>query len=222
MMMQTIEIQGTETVLRPGKLLCIGRNYALHAAEMKADLPTEPMVFLKPASALTGTGGSIIIPNRSREVHHEIELVVVIGEKLKHAHRESAMRAIAGYAVGLDMTARDLQAQAKKTGSPWSVAKGFDTFAPLGEAVSAGAVPNPQALELTLSINGDVRQRGSTSNMIFDVAELLVYCSSIFTLEPGDLLFTGTPEGVGPVHVGDRLRAEIAGLPVLEVDVRQE
>jgi len=222
MMMQTIEIQGSETTLRPGKLLCIGRNYALHAAEMKADLPTEPMVFLKPASALTGTGGSIIIPSKSREVHHEIELVVVIGEQLRHASKALALRAVAGYAVGLDMTARDLQALAKKTGSPWSVAKGFDTFAPLGKAIRAEAVPDPQALDLMLSINGEVRQHGSTSNMIFDVAELLAYCSSIFTLEPGDLLFTGTPEGVGPVQAGDRLVAEISGLPILEVDVRQE
>lgn len=209
-------------VVRPGKLLCIGRNYAKHAAEMKSEVPEQPMIFLKPSTALIGTGGKVVLPAQSRDVHHEVELVAVIGRGGKHIAEEDALSHVEAYAVGLDMTARDLQAEAKKKGHPWSVAKGFDTFAPLGPLAPAEAVSDPQDLDIRLTINGEVRQQGHTGDMIFSVAYLVSFCSRIFTLLPGDLIYTGTPEGVGPVAEGDQLEAEVSALPPLRLRVRRE
>lgn len=204
--------------LAVGKVLCIGRNYARHAAEMNSPLPELPMVFLKPATALTGPGTSIVLPPNIGEVHHEVELVALVGKRLRHASLDEAGDAVAAWAVGLDMTARDVQARAKKAGHPWSVAKGYDTFAPIGGFASPSGFDPSDAL-IRLMVNSAVVQEGGTSDMIFDVPTLLAYCSTVFTLEPGDLLYTGTPEGVGPVHAGDVLRAEVEGLPPLEVSV---
>ncbi len=208
-------------MLRPGKLLCIGKNYAKHAAEMKSAVPDEPVVFLKPATALIGHGGAVVLPAMSREVHHEVELVAVVGRGGTDIPEADALARVAAYAVGLDMTARDLQLKAKQKGHPWSIAKGFDTFAPLGDLAPAEAVPDPQALDLRLTVNGAVRQASHTSDMVFSVATLIAYCSRIFTLEPGDLLYTGTPEGVGPVEDGDVLEATATGLPPLRVTIRR-
>ncbi len=208
-------------VVRPGKLLCIGKNYARHAAEMQSAVPEQPMVFLKPATALVGHEGVVELPALSHDVHHEVELVAVVGRGGKDIPEGEALRHVEAYAVGLDMTARDLQAAAKQKGHPWSVAKGFNTFAPLGALAPAGAVEDPQDLEIRLRVNGEVRQQGHTGDMIFPVATLVAYCSRIFTLEPGDLLFTGTPEGVGPVADGDVLEATATGLPPLRVRVRR-
>ncbi len=214
--------------LRPGKLLCIGRNYAAHVREMGdvADLPTEPVVFLKPPTALIGNGEEVVIPSMSSDVHHEVELVVVIGTPGRQIEEDRAMDHVAGYALGLDMTARDLQSRAKDARAPWSVAKGFDTFAPLGEIVGAEAVSDPHELEIELSVNGFVRQRGSTRDLIFPIPKLISYLSRIFTLEPGDLIYTGTPEGVGPVKSGDVLEAKASGskgtLPPLTISVIAE
>ncbi len=216
-----VTLPGSGRVLRPGKLLCIGKNYARHAAEMKSAVLEEPVVFLKPATALVGHGGAVVLPAMSREVHHEVELVAVVGRGGKNIPEADALAHVAAYAVGLDMTARDLQLKAKQKGHPWSIAKGFDTFAPLGALAPAEAVPDPQALDLRLTINGEVRQAASTSDMVFPVATLIVYCSRVFTLEPGDLLYTGTPEGVGPVEEGDVLEATATGLPPLRVTVQR-
>lgn len=216
------EANGPETLVRIGKLLCIGRNYARHAAEMGAETPAEPMVFLKPSTAVVRSGGSVVIPAMSNDVHHEVELVAVIGRRGRHVPAREALSYVAGYAAGLDMTARDLQGQAKQNRAPWSVSKGFDTFAPLGSVLPASEVGDPGNLYVELRINGDIRQSGHTSDMIFSVAELVAWCSRIFTLEPGDLIYTGTPEGVGPVHEGDRLTASIGALPVLTVSVERE
>lgn len=218
----TIDVPGHSEALRPGKLLCIGRNYARHAAEMESDVPEAPMVFLKPSTALVGDGEAVVLPPQSQEVHHEVELVAAIGRGGKNLAAEDAPANIAGYAVGLDMTARDLQRGAKERRHPWSVAKGFDTFAPLGALVPAAAIDDPQNLDIKLTIDGEVRQEGHTGDMIFSVAALIAYCSRIFTLQPGDLLYTGTPEGVGPVHDGETLKAEISGMPPLEVRVRRD
>lgn len=212
----------TDHSYRPGKVLCIGRNYAKHAAEMQSDVPDVPMVFLKPTTALVGNGGAVVLPAASQDVHHEVELVVLIGTKGKAIAEADALRHVAGYAVGLDMTARDIQAAAKKKGHPWSVAKGFDSFAPLGAFAAAREVGDVQDLAIELRINGDVRQQGTTRDMIFSVAHLIAYCSTIFTLEPGDLLYTGTPEGVGPVQPGDELVARVTGLPELRVRVERD
>jgi 2-keto-4-pentenoate hydratase/2-oxohepta-3-ene-1,7-dioic acid hydratase in catechol pathway len=195
--------------LKPGKILCVGRNYAEHVREMGdvADLPDEPVIFLKPATALVGSGSEVVIPPQSEEVHHELELVAVVGRGGKDIPEEDALGHIGAYALGLDMTARDLQRKAKAKRASWSVAKGFDTFAPVGPLAAATEVPDPQQLSLELTVNGEVRQRGHTRDMIFPVAFVVSFLSRIFTLEPGDLLFTGTPEGVGPVRSGDVLEA---------------
>ena len=219
--MEDYRISLGETRYRPGKVVCIGRNYAKHARELGNAIPTQPMVFMKPASSLIASGSDVVIHPMTNDVHHEVELVCLIGRRGKNIAQSDALSYIEGYAVGLDMTARDLQVQAKEKGHPWAVAKGFDTFAPLGPFVDRASISDPQDLTLHLTINGEVRQSGHTSDMIFPVAELISWCSGLFTLEPGGLLFTGTPEGGGPVHAGDRLKAEINGLPVLEVGVQQ-
>lgn len=214
-----ITLPDTDQSIPIGKLLCIGRNYPDHAAEMKRDVPSEPMVFLKPATAVIRSGESVQLPPQSQSVHHEVELVAVIGTQGRRISKETALDHVAAYAVGLDMTARDVQDQAKKQRHPWSVAKGFDTFAPLGPLVPADAVGDPQDMVLRLHRNGEVRQKASTEDMIFPVAELVAYCSQIFTLMPGDLLFTGTPSGVGPVEKGDFLEARASGCKPLDISV---
>ena len=205
--------------LRPGKILCIGRNYAAHAEELGNEVPSEPLVFLKPASALVATGGTVRLPPQSEDVHHELELVAVIGTAGKDIAPEAALDHVAAYALGLDLTARDVQSRAKAKGHPWSIAKGFDTFAPLGPLASAADVGDPQALEIELTVDGETRQKGTTDRMLFPVATLVAYLSGIFTLEPGDLVYTGTPEGVGPLAPGQSLRCTGTGLPALEVTV---
>lgn len=214
-----ITLPNTNRTLPVGKLLCIGRNYADHAAEMQREVPEEPMVFLKPATALIRNDEQVELPPQSRDVHHEIELVAVIGQKGKHISQEDALDHVAGYAVGLDMTARDIQTKAKEKRHPWSVAKGFDTFAPLGPVTSAESLGDPQDLTLRLRRNGEVEQEASTRHMMFSVADLVEYCSQIFTLMPGDLIYTGTPSGVGPVEEGDVLEASATGCDSLRVSV---
>lgn len=216
-----ITLPAAQTTVPVTKLLCIGRNYAKHAAEMKSAVPDEPLVFLKPPSALIEDGDAVVIPVQSTNVHHEVELVAVIGTGGKNIPVDRALDHVDAYAVGLDMTARDLQSAAKEGGKPWSVAKGFDTFAPLGPRVAAASIDDPQDLSIRLTVNGEERQAATTRDMLFPVAELIAYCSRIFTLMPGDLLYTGTPEGVGPVEAGDELEATVSGLPPLRVRVQQ-
>ncbi|PSR01179.1 MAG: isomerase/hydrolase [Bacteroidetes bacterium QS_8_68_28] len=215
----TIDVPGHAEPLRPGKLLCIGRNYAEHAAEMKSEVPDEPMVFLKPSTALVRDEGTVVLPPQSEEVHHEVELVAVIGTGGKNIAEADALGHVTGYAAGLDMTARDLQREAKERRHPWSVAKGFDTFAPLGPIAPPQEAPGVQEAAVRLLVNGETRQDGHTRHMIFSVAQLVAYCSRVFTLEAGDLIYTGTPEGVGPVEDGDQLEARVEGLPPLRMDV---
>jgi 2-keto-4-pentenoate hydratase/2-oxohepta-3-ene-1,7-dioic acid hydratase in catechol pathway len=215
----TIDVPGHAEPLRPGKLLCIGRNYAEHAAEMKSEVPDEPMVFLKPSTALVRDEGTVVLPPQSEEVHHEVELVAVIGPGGKNIAEADALGHVTGYAAGLDMTARDLQRGAKERRHPWSVAKGFDTFAPLGPIAPSREAPGVQEAAVRLLVNGETRQDGHTRHMIFSVAQLVAYCSRVFTLEAGDLIYTGTPEGVGPVEDGDQLEARVEGLPPLRMDV---
>lgn len=217
-----ITLPGSDVKIESPRIFCIGRNYARHAAEMNSPVPEEPMVFLKPSTALVRDQGNVILPAQSNDVHHEVELVAVIGKQGRHIVEQEALSYICGYGVGLDMTARDIQARAKKKGHPWSVAKGFDTFAPLGDLVPASHVSDPQSLDIKLSVNGTICQSGSTADMIFSVARLVSYCSSIFTLLPGDLIYTGTPEGVGPVQTGDVLEASIDNLPTLCVYAHRE
>ena len=202
-----------------GKILGIGTNYASHAAEMGAKPGGDPVVFLKPSSALCGDAAVVRPPAAGHELHHEVELVVAIGKEGRRIPFERALDHVAAYAVGLDLTLRDLQREAKRLGRPWVLAKGFDTSAPVSAFRAAFEVGDPQKIALTLKVNGALRQSGSTADMIVPVAGLVCYLSGSFTLEPGDLVFTGTPAGVGILKTGDRLEAEAGGVGVLRVTV---
>ena len=215
--MAEIHFAGSDHSMRAGKIICLGRNYTDHAREMQAEVPTTPILFLKPPSALLDDGGVIRIPSFSTDMHHEVEMVVLIGWGGTDIPASQAMDHVSGYAIGLDMTLRDVQAEAKKKGLPWTVAKGFDTSAPVSTFVSKSAVPDPHHLDIRLSVNGTVRQQSNTNNMIFSIEAMIAYISSVFTLEPGDLIFTGTPEGVGPVQPGDTLTAELQHVGSLTV-----
>ncbi len=210
--MALLTFTDSSRTLQAGKIICLGRNYLEHAKEMKAEIPKEPVLFLKPSTAIIPSGGTIIIPPFSRELHHEVELVALITKAGRKIPRAAAMTYVGGYAVGLDMTLRDVQTEAKKKGLPWTVAKGFDTSAPLSPFVPAAEIPDPHALDISLRINGALRQQSNTRHMIFRLDEIVAYVSSIFTLEPGDVIFTGTPEGVGPAVPGDTIVAEIPGV----------
>ncbi|MBM4200420.1 MAG: fumarylacetoacetate hydrolase family protein [Gammaproteobacteria bacterium] len=200
-------------------LFGIGRNYAAHARELGNPLPTEPVVFLKPASALLYNGGTIRLPPESSNVQHELELVLLLGAGGRHLSIDQAWRAIAGYGIGIDVTARDLQRKAQAAGNPWSIAKGFDTFAPISTFVASESIANPHAIGFELRVNGKLRQTGNSGEMLFNCGEIVAYLSTIFTLYPGDLIFTGSPEGVGTIRPGDRLVARfVDGSTSLEVD----
>ena len=194
---------------RAGKIVCLGRNYLEHAREMgQTELPHDwrPLVFLKPSSALCSAPSPIVLPPWSSEVHHEVELVVEVGSALCQASETEAMEAVAGYRVGLDLTARDVQAAAKKKGWPWSVAKGFDSSAPVSSMVPRGMCRgDPLSSRIWLSVNGELRQEANTASMMLGVPATLAWLSTLFTLEPGDLIFTGTPSGVGPIRSGDTI-----------------
>lgn len=221
--MLTIELEGSAEPIAVGKIICIGRNYAEHAKEMKSDIPQAPVLFLKPPTALLPDGGTIIIPSVSNDVHHEVEMTVLIGKGGNNIPRRAALEHVAGYGVGLDMTLRDVQNEAKKKGLPWTLAKGFDTSAPVSRFVAASKVRNPQALEVELNVNGILRQRSKTDQLIFSVEHLIAYISQFITLERGDIIFTGTPEGVAQVKSGDQLEAALrdgAGQTLTSLQVR--
>jgi 5-carboxymethyl-2-hydroxymuconate isomerase len=195
-----------------GKILCLGQNYAKHAKEMGAAAPTSPIIFLKPSTAIIENGEAIVLPTISDDVHHEVELTVLLGKQGKDIPQSKAFDYVAGYGIGLDMTMRDRQKEAKAAGNPWSIAKGFDTSAPLSPFISKDNVNGPDNFEITLSVNGKERQHSNTSNMIYKIDYIIAFLSSIFTLEEGDVIYTGTPEGVGKVVAGDVIEAEIPGI----------
>ncbi len=199
--------------VRPSKIVCVGRNYAAHAKELGNEVPKEPLLFFKPPSSIVGPGAAVVLPRESERVEHEAELGVVIGKRLRRATREEANAAVFGYTCVCDVTARDLQ---KKDGQ-WTRAKGFDSFCPVGPWIETALDPTDMAV--TCTVNGELRQAGRTSQMIFDVPTLLAYVSGVMTLEPGDLLVTGTPEGVGPLAPGDDLRVAIEGIGSLDLRV---
>jgi len=187
----------------PSKIVCVGRNYAAHAKEVGGDVPTEPLLFLKPPSAVIGPGASVVLRAESERVEHEAELGVVVGLRASRVSPENALAHVLGYTCVCDVTARDLQ---RKDGQ-WSRAKGFDTFCPVGPWIETDV--DPRDLSVRCLVDGAVRQDGRTSQMVFDVASLLSYVSQAFTLEPGDLLVTGTPEGVSPLVAGNQVVVSI-------------
>ncbi len=209
-------------VQRPTKILCLGRNYRAHAAELNNTVPEAPMYFAKVPSSLLPHQGSIRIPAGVGRVDHELELALVIGKRGANIPEAKAMEHVAGYTIANDVTAREMQREEQKKGKPWTLAKGMDTFCPLGPwLVPAGSVADPHNLTLELKVDGEVRQKGSTADMVYKIPELIAYISRFMTLEPGDLLLTGTPEGVGPILPGNRIEGTIAELGTLENGVVQ-
>lgn len=194
----------------PTKVMCLGKNYEDHASEMGGEIPDEPLIFMKPATAVIGSNANVVYPSISSEVHHEAELAVVISRPARNIKAEDASRYIFGYTAANDVTARDLQ---QKDGQ-WTRAKGFDTFCPLGPAIETELDPL-ERLAVICKVNGDVRQAGFTSDMIFGVAEILEFISAFTTLLPGDVILTGTPSGVGKVEPGDLMEVEIDGIGIL-------
>ncbi len=194
----------------PSKIVCIGRNYRDHVKELGHELPAEPLFFLKPPSALLAPGGVVRMPGLSARVDYEGELALVIGRRVRKLKEENWRSALRGYTLANDVTARDLQ---NKDGQ-WTRAKGFDTFCPAGPVVSDELDPEA-GLTLETRVNGDLRQRGSTLDFIFPIPRLLAHITAALTLEPGDLVLTGTPAGVGPLQAGDRVEVSIPGLGVL-------
>jgi 2-keto-4-pentenoate hydratase/2-oxohepta-3-ene-1,7-dioic acid hydratase in catechol pathway len=193
----------------PTKIIAVGRNYREHAAEHGAEVPAEPLIFLKPPSSIIGPGAPIILPSMSKQVEHEAELVVVIGRRGRQIHRESAWGHILGFTCGNDVTARDLQ----RADGQWARSKGFDTFCPLGPWIESDL--DATDVDVVARVNGQVRQQGRTREMIYDLPTLISYISNIMTLEPGDVILTGTPAGVGPLEPGDVVEVEVEGIGVL-------
>lgn len=210
--MKTVQLLPSQKKMRINNIFCVGQNYAEHAKEMGSAVASTPVIFLKPTSAVIENGQPIVLPAMSKSVHHEVELTILIGRYGRNIPKSEAMRYVAGYGVGLDMTMRDVQTDAKKAGMPWSTAKGFYTSAPLSSFVDASRVADPHNLELTLKVNGVIRQRTNTGKMNFKVDDLVSFLSTVFTIDEGDIIYTGTPEGVAQVAAGDILDAEIPGV----------
>lgn len=201
------------------RVYCVGRNYADHAVEMGHDPDREPPFFFQKNPDNLTTDGVFPYPGRSKDVHHEIELVVCLGKGGEDIAVEDAMGHVFGYAVGLDMTRRDLQGEAKKMGRPWEIGKAFEKSAPVSAVVPAGQVPDPGKGAIWLKVNGETRQKGDLDQMIWKIPEAIAYLSGLFRLAPGDVILTGTPAGVGPVVRGDRLEGHIDGVGELTVTV---
>jgi len=193
------------------KIVAVGRNYKEHAVELGNAIPDKPLLFMKPATAYITSGKPIRIPKGCTSLHHEIELGIVISSTATNVSVESAMSHVAGYCLALDMTQRDLQNALKEKGHPWEIAKGFDTSCPVSDFVPKDAVKNPQDLNLWCKVNGNIRQQGNTKDMIFEIPYLISYISQFFTLEPNDIILTGTPSGVGPVKDGDTIEGGMNG-----------
>ncbi|HEU4457002.1 MAG TPA: fumarylacetoacetate hydrolase family protein [Longimicrobium sp.] len=201
---------------RPSKVVCVGRNYLEHARELGNEVPERPLLFFKPPSSVIGGGEPIVLPPESERVEHEGEIAVVIGRRARHVTADDAWSYVSAIAPLNDVTARDLQ----KTDGQWARAKGFDTFCPLGAAVPLESVADRDALEVVCRVNGEERQRGSVSQMAFPIPELIAYISGIMTLEPGDVIATGTPAGVAPLKPGDVVEVEIPGVGKVSNPVR--
>ncbi|HEX7023079.1 MAG TPA: fumarylacetoacetate hydrolase family protein [Trueperaceae bacterium] len=214
----TVPIEGTSKTFPVRRVFCVGRNYAEHAIEMGHDPDREPPFFFnKPADAVVPTGSFLRYPVATEDLHHEIELVVALARGGASIARDGALEHVFGYAVGLDMTRRDLQGQAKKMGRPWDMSKGFDQSAPMSALRSAAEIGHPEKGAIWLRINNETRQEGDLSQQIWKVPETIAYLSTLVELRPGDLIMTGTPKGVGKVVRGDRLEGHIQGVGELTV-----
>jgi len=216
----SVAVRGSSARYAVSRIFCVGRNYAAHAREMGSDPDREPpFYFCKPASALLAAGGTAPYAPGTRNLHHEIELVIALGAPVFRATPAQAQAAIWAYAVGLDMTRRDLQNEAKAAGRPWDLGKAFEHSAVISELVPAAAIGHPAAGAITLAVNGVEKQRGDLADMIWSVAEIVANLSQYYHLGAGDLIYTGTPEGVGPVLPGDQLQGAIAGVATLALTI---
>jgi fumarylpyruvate hydrolase len=209
----TLPVEGSEARFPVARIFCVGRNYAEHAREMGHDPNREPpFFFMKPATAVCTDGRDFPYPSQTKDVHHEMELVVALGKGGANIAESAALEHVYGYAVGLDMTRRDLQGEAKKAGRPWDTGKAFDHSAPCSALVPAARIGHPSKGAVLLEVNGEVRQKGDLGELIWKIPEMIAYLSTLFTLMPGDLIFTGTPAGVGPVKKGDTLAGSVEGV----------
>ena len=216
-----IPVEGTSSVFPARRVYCVGRNYAEHAREMGHDPTREPpFFFLKPADVLTPSGRVVQYPPKTVDLHHEIELIAAIGRGGAEISQDDALRHVFGYAVGIDLTRRDLQAEAKRLSRPWEVGKVFDGAAPVSTITRAEESGHPVSGRIWLAVNGETRQNGDLSQMIWTVPEIVSELSTLFTLEPGDLVFTGTPAGVAPLVRGDRVTGGIDGVGSIEIEIR--
>lgn len=218
----SVAIAGSDKQYPVRRVYCVGRNYGAHAREMGHDPDREPpFFFMKPADAVVCETGRVRYPPRTNDLHHEIELVVAIGKSGSDIPINQSLEHVFGYAVGIDFTRRDLQKEAKKLGRPWDTAKGFDESAPVSPIHAAADIGHPSAGRIWLAVNDEVRQQGDLNELIWDVAESVAELSTLFRLEPGDILFTGTPAGVGPVAVGDRVTGAIEGIDEIAITIDQ-
>jgi fumarylpyruvate hydrolase len=216
----SLAVEGVRGRFPVHRIYCVGRNYAEHAREMGHDPDREPpFFFMKPADAIVTDGKDFTYPSESRDVHHELELVVALGLGGAAITAARALDHVYGYAVGLDMTRRDLQAEAKKMGRPWDTGKAFDGSAPCSAVRRASEIGHPTKGAVWLEVNGETRQRGDLGQLIWKIPEMIAYLSTLFTLGAGDLIFTGTPAGVGPVERGDVLKGAVEGVGTLTVRV---
>lgn len=202
------------------RIYCIGRNYEKHVAEMGYDVRrSKPFYFCKPADAIVPSGGTVRYPPRTSDLHHEIELVVAIGKAGRDIPAEDALDHVLGYAVGIDLTRRDLQKESKEKGRPWETAKAFDQSAPISAIHRAGDIGHPSSARIWLAVNGELRQDADINELIWNVAESVAELSTLFELAPGDLLFTGTPAGVGPLEPGDQVTGGIEGIDEIAISI---
>jgi fumarylpyruvate hydrolase len=218
----SVAIAGSEKRFAVRRIVCVGRNYAAHARELGNDERDPPFFFTKPADAVVDSGTTIPFPPLTENLHHEVELVVAVGKAGSDIARDDALGHIWGYGVGIDLTRRDLQDIAKKAARPWDWAKAFDRSAPCGSLVEAGKSGHPAKGRIWLAVNGEVKQDGDIATMIWPVADIVSICSQSIELRPGDLIFTGTPAGVGPILPGDRLTGGVDGIGDIEITFEQQ
>jgi 2-keto-4-pentenoate hydratase/2-oxohepta-3-ene-1,7-dioic acid hydratase in catechol pathway len=205
------KLEGEVLNLPLGKVVCVGRNYADHAKELNNPVPTSPILFIKPATAVVPFSDRISIPHDQGECHHELEMSVLIGKPLHNASSNEVKAAIAGFGLGLDLTLRDLQSQLKEKSHPWEIAKSFDGACPLSPFIAPNKMADPENVDVELQVNGTVRQQGNTADMITPLYALIAHMSRYFTLLPGDVILTGTPAGVSALQAGDELEAKLGG-----------
>ncbi len=202
------------------KIICIGRNYVNHAKELGNTVPKKPIFFMKPDTALVINNNSVYYPMHSNDVHYEAEIVVKVCKKGKHIAQKFAHKYYNEITIGIDFTARDVQAECKKNGLPWEIAKAFDQSAPIGKFINKNTISDFNEINFSLNINNEQKQVGNTKNMLFSVDTIIAYVSKYITLKEGDLIFTGTPEGVGPTAIGDHFEGSIEGNKLLDFYIK--